>query len=290
MWFDRFVNLTMIETAIINQVRQQVRPPGVAGSLHHFGLQDESCRNPMKIRRFHGHCRTERDLLHTHPLRLRGGDFLEDWTPPILFKLPLGSRGLLLLNVLVYALGMIFEGNPLIGRAAAPTNFGFRPSDISDLGGSVMRSVSHILLHSSLLHSQLPTSYCLQILCFDASLLARVRVWHDLATHAFLPCNFAALFDHLHHIIPGTTSYIHTHIHTHVQHTYMTHTYTHTHINTHTQSVIFNMGSLISVGTRLEKLMGTAPFLLMCAQLIVGYAGLLLTISTMAAMYPFILE
>jgi hypothetical protein len=150
----------MIETSTMNQVR----PPADAGILPHLGLQGKFCRNPLKIRRFqgghlqsqawHSERKAERDLCHRHPLRLRGGEFLEDWTPPILLKLPLGSRGLLLLNVLVFSLGMIFEGNPLVGRAAAAANFGFRPSDISDLGGSVLRSVSHAFVHSSLLHSQ----------------------------------------------------------------------------------------------------------------------------------------
>jgi hypothetical protein len=52
---------------------------------------------------------------------------------------------------------------------------------------------------------------------------------------------------------------------------------------------VFNMGSLISVGTRLEKLMGTASFLLMCAQLAAAYSGILLAVATLAVLQPHVL-
>jgi membrane associated rhomboid family serine protease len=89
-------------------------------------------------------------------LRGGGGDVWQDWLPAAILRMPCGTRSLLLLNLLIYLVGVAIPDHPQLGAGGAQRLFGLQPAAIwSSPPGSLFqayRAVTHAFVHSSLLH------------------------------------------------------------------------------------------------------------------------------------------
>lgn len=102
--------------------------------------------NPVEVSRQSSPCR----------LRGGGGDVWKDWLPAAILRMPCGTRSLLLLNLLIYLVGVAIPDHPQLGAGAAQRLLGLQPAAIwSSPPGSLFqayRAVTHAFVHSSLLH------------------------------------------------------------------------------------------------------------------------------------------
>ncbi len=81
---------------------------------------------------------------------------MEDWIPPALLAMPLGTRSIVLFNLLIFALGVSFPASPLVGTASMPTKLGFRPGDLLSSRtrnwSHLYKWITHPFVHSSFVH------------------------------------------------------------------------------------------------------------------------------------------
>lgn len=85
-----------------------------------------------------------------------GGDVWQDWLPAAILRMPCGTRSLLLLNLLIYLVGVALPDHPQLGAGAAQRLLGLQPAAVwSSPPGSLFqayRAITHAFVHSSFLH------------------------------------------------------------------------------------------------------------------------------------------
>lgn len=81
---------------------------------------------------------------------------MDDWIPPALLAMPLGTRSVVFVNLIIFLLGVSFPTNPVLGAASMPARLGFRPGDVLSSRtrnwSHVYKWVTYAFIHSSFLH------------------------------------------------------------------------------------------------------------------------------------------